>query len=377
MIKEKKGKKKMSKKKETKKKNPVKIVLIALAVVILAAGGVLGGMFLEEGKTLLTVKADTDVGMYEVNYTADYKLDELLEAGGVTTEDELAQYVIKVMLKGLPINVEYEVPQLACSTFIAAQPDGGYIFGRNLDNQETDFAVVRTAPKDAYASVSVVNLSFLGYNEELKPLKLFDKINMLALPYFPLDGMNEKGLAVGVLQLQAAPTNQNTEKTDVDTTLAIRALLDKCATVSEAVEMLGTFDMHASANGCYHLQIADAEGNSAVVSYVNDEMVVTEKEGAYQCATNFYLHEVPFEYEAQGMDRYEKLVEVLTASEGVRTVDEGMELLHYANIVSTEPDAEGRVYSTQWSSIYDLKNMTLTLCSDRHYDTPYVFPVAE
>lgn len=350
-----------------------KVILALLIVVIVAAAAVLGTMFFEEGKTLLTVKADTETGMYEVNYTADYKLDELLASGGVTTEDELAQYVIKVMLKGLPINVEYEVPQLACSTFIAAQPDGGYIFGRNLDNQETDFAVVRTAPKNGYASVSVVNLSFLGYNEELKPLKLLDKINMLALPYFPLDGMNEKGLAIGVLQLQAAPTNQMTDKTDVDTTLAIRALLDKCATVSEAVEMLGTFDMHASANGCYHLQIADAEGNSVVVSYVNDEMIVTEKTGAYQCATNFYLHEVPFEYEAQGMDRFEKLTEVLTENKGVLSVDDGMELLHYANIVSTEPDAEGRVYSTQWSSIYDLKNKTLTICADRDFETKYTF----
>lgn len=358
-----------------KNKKILKTVLCIVIVLLLAGIGVAGGMFFNEGKTLLTIKANEEVGMYEVNYTADYKLDELLAAGGATTEDELAQYIIKVMLKGLPVNIEYEVPQLACSTFIAQQPDGGYIFGRNLDNQETDFAVVKTAPKNGYASVSVVNLSFLGYNEELKPLKLMNKINMLALPYFPLDGVNEKGLAIGVLQLQAPPTNQTTDKTDVDTTLAIRVLLDKCATVSEAVELLKTFDMHASANGCYHLQIADAEGNSVVVSYVNNEMVVTEKEGDYQCATNFYLHEVPFEYEAQGMDRFEKLTEVLTREKGVRSVEEGMELLHYVNIVSTEPDEEGRVYSTQWSSIYDLRNMTLTLCSDRNYDTPYTFSV--
>lgn len=112
-----------------------------------------------------------------------------------------------------------------------------------------------------------------------------------------------------------------------------------------------------------------------MVSYVNDEMVVTEKTGDYQCATNFYLHDVPFEYEAQGMDRFEKLTEVLTREKGVRSVEEGMELLHYVNIISTEPDEEGRVYSTQWSSIYDLENKTLTLCSDRNYDSPYVFSV--
>lgn len=352
-------------------KKVLAVIVSLILIVIIAAGA----LFFNEGRTLLTIRNTAEAGMYEVNYSADYKLDELLESGGATTEDELAQYIIKTMLKGLPVNIEYEVPSLACSTFIAENPQGGYIFGRNLDNQETDFAVVKTAPKTGYASVSVVNLSFLGYNEELKPDKLTNKINMLALPYFPLDGMNEKGLAVGVLQLQAPPTNQQSDKVDVDTTLAIRVLLDKAANVKEAVEMLKTFDMHASANGCYHLQIADAEGNSVVVSYVNNEMVVTEKNGDYQCATNFYLCEVPFKYEAQGMDRFGKLTEKLTASGGKMTVSDGMELLHYANIVSTEPDEEGRVYSTQWSSIYDLENKTLTLCSDRHYDVPYTFAV--
>lgn len=357
-----------------KKKIAKRIVLVLLAVTVIAAG-VLGGMFINEGKTLLGMKADVEKGVYEVNYTADYKLDELLEQGGAETEDQLVQYIIKTMLKGLPINVEYEVPRLACSTFIAENPAGGYIFGRNLDNQQTDLAVIKTSPKDAYSSVSVVNLSFLGYNETYKPLKLFDKINILAVPYFPLDGVNEKGLAVGVLQLQAPPTQQDNGKTDVDTTLAIRVLLDKAATVDEAVELLGSFDMHASANGCYHLQIADASGKSVVVSYVDGEMIVTEKEGNYQCATNFYLHDVPFEYEAQGMDRYEKLVERLTEKKGVLTPEEGMELLHYANIVSTEPDEEGRVYSTQWSSIYDLENPSLTICVDRNYDDPMTYAV--
>lgn len=356
-------------------KKLVKRILRAILsiVIIIAAIGI--GMFIHEGKTLLTVKCNENVGLYEINYTADYKLDELLKSGGATTEDELAQYIIKAMLKGLPIDVPYEVPELACSTFIAKQPEEGYVFGRNLDNQQTDFAVVKTAPKDAYASVSVVNLSFLGYNEEMKPTKLMNRINLLALPYFPLDGVNEKGLAVGVLQLQAPATDQKTEKTDVDTTLAIRILLDKAATVKEAVEILGAFDMHASAKGCYHFQIADAQGNSAVVSYVNDEMVVTQKKGDWQCATNFYLHKVPFKYEKQGMDRYEKLVERLTEKKGVLSLDDGMELLHYVNIVSTEPDEKGRVYSTQWSSIYDLQNPSLTICADRDYENKYTFSV--
>lgn len=357
------------------KKKTFKIIVAAIVAVVLIAVGTMLFIFRGELKTILGVKPDTENGIYNIDYAADYKLDQLLEEGGVNNEDELAQYILKIMLKGLPIKIEYEVPELACSTFIAETPEKGYIFGRNLDNQLTDLAVVKTAPKNGYKSVSVVNLSFLGYNDTYTPEAVMDRIVTLGVPYFPLDGINEKGLAVGVLQLQAPPTNQQTDKVDIGTTLAIRILLDKAATVKEAVDMLAQYDMHASANGCFHIQIVDATGASVVVSYVNNEMVVTEKEGKYQAATNFYLHDVPFEYEKQGEDRYEKLMTTLAENDGVLTADEGMKLLNAVSFTETPPDEEGRVYSTQWSSIYDLTNPALMLCVDRKYDNPITYTV--
>lgn len=358
-----------------KKTNTVKKTVIIICAVIAVIAAAVAVAFFGEAKTLLSISGNEEKGIYNVNYYADYKLDELLEAGGVQTEEELAQYIIKVIAKGLPVNIDYDVPQLACSTFMAEKPDGGFIFGRNLDNQQTDLAVVRTEPKNAYSSVSVVNLSFLGYSEDLKPTGLKDRIKMLATPYFPLDGVNEKGLAVGVLQIQAPPTHQDNGMPDVDTTLAIRMLLDNAADVGEAVDILRRYDMHASANGCYHLQIADAKGNSVVVSYVGNEMIVTEKEKEYLCATNFYLHDVPFEYEKQGIDRYDKLIEKLSESKGVLSAQDGMKLLDYVRIDSTEPDEEGRVYSTQWSSIYDLNSPSLTICVDKNYDESFFYSV--
>ena len=355
---------------KTSKKIIISIIAV-LVVVILAALAVFQG----EARTLLSVKEKGDTGIYEVNYAADYKLDELLEAGGAATEEQLVQYIIKTMLKGLPIDVPYEIPNLACSMFYAQTPENGYIIGRNLDNQTTDLAVVRTSPKDAYSSVSVVNLSFLGYNETYTPDKLMDRINALATAYFPLDGVNEKGLAVGVLQLQAPATAQDNGKPNVGTTLAIRAMLDTCATVDEAIEFLESVDMYAAAKGCYHFQIGDATGKSVVVSYVDNEMVITEEKNDFIAATNFYLHEVPFEYEAQGMDRYEILEKTLTKKKSILTAEEGMDLLKAARITGTDPDEKGRVYSTQWSSIYDLTNPSLSLCADMNYDDVYVYEV--
>lgn len=355
-------------------KKSKKVIMIAVAVLLVAVIAV-AAVFQGEARTLLSVKENGDTGVYEVNYAADYKLDELLESGGAATEEELVQYIIKTMLKGLPIDVPYEIPNLACSMFVAETDEGGYILGRNLDNQETDLAVIKTSPKDGYKSVSVVNLSFLGYTESYTPDKLPDRLNMLATAYFPLDGINERGLAVGVLQLQAPVTEQDSDKPDVGTTVAIRAMLDKCATVEEALAFLETVDMYAAAKGCYHFQIADSTGNSVVVSYVNNEMVVTEKQNGILAATNFYIHDVPFEYEKEGMDRYEILIDTLTENNGVLTAQQGMELLNKAKITGTEPDEKGRVYSTQWSSIYDLTNPSLTLCTDRDYDNTYVYYV--
>ena len=359
----------MQRKKKKKRRIGLKILCVLL-VAVLCAGVVMYGRL---GLTLLTVRCEEDTGVYVINYREDYKLQQLLDEGGVKTQDELAKYLIRILLKGLPIKIDYDVPSLACSTFVAQTPQGGWILGRNLDNQETDLAVVKTAPKDGYRSVSVVNLSFLGYDKAHTPAKLKDRIVAMGAPYFPLDGINEKGLAVGVLQLQAEATDQNTDKVDVDTTLAIRILLDKAATVDEAVALLRQYDMHASAGGCYHFQIADATGKSVVVEYVKNEMVVVEKENGFLAATNFYLSDVPFEYEPQGMDRYKTMKETLRETKGILKQEEGMDLLLKVALTGTAPDEQGRSYSTQWSSIYDLSDPSLTLCVDRNSKNTYRF----
>ena len=355
------------------KKTVFKITFSILGFVVVFCAAVLLCMFRNVIGTVLSVDVE-DGGLYVVDYKEDYKLDELLERGGVTNEDELVQYILEVMLRGLPIEIPYEVPELGCSTFNTSTTDGNHVFGRNYDNQEGDYAVVTSNPKSGYSSVSVVSLSFLGYTDESTPESIMNRIRLLATPYFPLDGVNEKGLAVGVLQLFAEPTNQQTEKPDVDTTLAIRIILDKAATVSEAIEILESYDMHASAGGCYHLHVADAEGDSAVVSWVDNEMIVTRTDTDYQCATNFFVHDVDFEYTKHGEDRYEIITTALEKATNGITLEEGMDILKSAAQIHTV-GSDGNIYTTQWSSIYDLKNCTLTICGDMDYDNPRTYSV--
>ena len=68
-------------------------------------------------------------------------------------------------------------------------------------------------------------------------------------------------------------------------------------------------------------------------------------------------------------------LKTLTEKKSVLTADEGMNLLRDVRITGTDPDEKGRVYSTQWSSIYDLTNPSLALCADMDYENAYIYSV--
>ena len=171
-----------------------------------------------------------------MEYHGDYGLDEFLEQGGASSDSELVSFVVKRLMKGLPI--EINIPSLGCSTFTAVTPENEYLLGRNFDLSYSPAMMVRTKPEKGYESVSMVNLGFIGYGKDKLPDNFFNSITTLAGPYAPLDGMNEKGLSVGVLLIPTEETNQTTNKVDITTTTAIRMILDTCATVEEAVDLL-------------------------------------------------------------------------------------------------------------------------------------------
>ena len=229
-------------------KKKLKIIGISTLALILALVIGVGGLFFGEIRTLVSFKQLNEHPFYEMTYHADYNLDEFL-VNGAATDDDLVSFVTKQVLKGISFDVN---PDGACSTFVATNLEDENLFGRNFDYVHSIGLIVRTQPKNGYKSISLVNLNHLGLSLENMPTKnLINRIVTLAAPYAPLDGMNEKGLAVGVLLIDTTPTNQNTKKVDITTTTAIRLMLDKAKNVDEALELLSSYDMHSSANSCY------------------------------------------------------------------------------------------------------------------------------
>lgn len=238
-----------------------------------------------------------------------------------------------------------------CSIIAVRNISGGWLFGRNFDWENVQAMIVESHPDDAYASISTVNMDFLDQGSDGMLSKLSDHARTIAALYAPLDGMNEQGLAVSVNMIQDSATiDQNTDKPDLTTTTAIRLLLNQAANVDEALTLLRAYDMHSSMGMMIHFAIADAQGNSVAVEYVDNAMVVIDT----PVLTNFYLaegdkHGIGTEESHQ---RYDLLTDTLqhkprmNASEVRDALD------------SVSKDDFGGFASTEWSVVYDLAEHT-------------------
>ncbi|MGN0506133.1 MAG: linear amide C-N hydrolase [Lachnospiraceae bacterium] len=356
-----------------KKKCPVKKILIIIITVLLALvlvlGVVIACLFGGEILTVTSRKQVDDKMFYTMTYKGDYGFDDFLAGGGAESDGEVVSFVVERLLRGIPL--EFELPDLGCSTiFTQNSENDGYLFGRNFDMYASPAVLLYTKPENGYRSFSMVNLAYIGYSPEHLPDGLFDSINTLAGPYAPLDGMNEKGLCVGVLLIPTECTNQDNSLPDITTTTAIRMLLDKAATVEEALALLKQYDMHSSAGSCYHFQIADATGRAVVVEYIENEMSIVEN----PYATNFLLTVGDWYNFGKGQDRFELLASSYKAKDGVMSSSEVMAVL--ASVSQTK-EKTGKDTETQWSCVYDTKNLTVTVCYHMDYEHTYTFSLLD
>ncbi|MBO5937773.1 MAG: linear amide C-N hydrolase, partial [Clostridia bacterium] len=193
-----------------------------------------------------------------------------------------------------------------------------------------------------------------------------------------VDGMNEMGLSIGVLELETPETFQQTEKKDITTTAIIRNVLDHAATVDEAIEIFNAYDMHDLLGaGCtYHYQIADAKGDTAIIEYVNGETTVLRPdETGTLIATNFWLAEGVDDPDGIGHDRYNTAKKMLSEKNYLVTEKEAMNILDATHLENA--DLHGYICSTLWSVVYNNTDKTFNVCAMYDFDKEYKFSVNE
>ena len=272
-----------------------------------------------------------DGALYEMTVSGDYYFEEFKEKG-VSSDKELISYITNHITKGL-IPMKISESEIACSAFTAKLENGDCVFGRNYDFDKTNTCIVKTNPSHGYASISTIDLQFLGLDTNQDVTGLMNRITALAAPFVPLDGVNDQGVSCAIFMSyqgdeKTVATNQDTEKPDITSTTMLRLILDYAASVEEAVELVSRYDLHDSAQTSYHYMVADSTGKSAILEWVNGtdktdndvkarKLVVTyndedahigEREEAadYQWITNFIVQ--PNYYESDedkpGFDRY-------------------------------------------------------------------------
>lgn len=308
-------------------------------------------------------------GLSAVKYDGDYWFSQFLEQGGASSDSEVVRFITGQLQLG-SADIGYETGGFGCSTLAVKNTEGEALFGRNFDWENCEAMIVQSAPSDGYASIATVNMDFIrsGYGAGLSDLQ--DEIRTLIALYAPLDGMNEKGLAVSVNMIQDSDViNQDTEKPDVTTTTAIRLLLDRAADVEEALALLRQYDMHSSMGMMIHFALADRSGRSVAVEYVKNEMVVTET----PVLTNFYL--APGEKQgigtSQSHTRYEILMNRLNEG-GAVSMDGVRDALD-----SVSKDNFGEFESTEWSIVFNLGQGEARYYHRENYENSYLFRVNE
>ena len=336
-----------------------------------------------------------DGAVYTMDVKGGFYLDEFVEQGGVKNDTELINFITNKITKGL-LKLNISNPEIGCSSFTAKTTAGDVLFGRNYDFSKTNTCIVKTeATNGRHATISTVDLQFLGMDVDKNVEGLMNKITCLAAPYAPLDGINDAGIACGIYMSYQGettiPTDINTEKPDLTSTTLLRLILDYADNVEEAVEIAESYDLHDSAGTSYHYMVADASGKSAILEWVGDtdltdndsssrHLVVTyheadshigpaEASSDYQWITNFIIQPDYYENDSKkpGYDRYVRIGEELTASNGV-VADEAAAMDILAIVGRRDWNNDDNNGCTVHSAVYNLTDKTVLWVPNEHYN---------
>ena len=189
----------------------------------------------EETATLLSLEQVNDYPLYTMHYFGTY-------AGEARSYRPVDLSKPTIALTQTSCRVTW-----GCSLFAALGDEKNRLFGRNFDWQFSPALLLFTDPLDGYASVSMVDIEYLGFegdrSRNLTDLPLAERQSLLDAPSLPFDGMNEKGLAIGMAAIPAEDMPYDPQKRTIDHLEIIREILDHAGTVDEAIDIFKSYNI--------------------------------------------------------------------------------------------------------------------------------------
>jgi len=316
------------------------------------------------------------LNIYEMDCKFDYNFDNLTPIGVYDTQT-LMMNIFKEVAPN--VNVNYKAPNYGCSAFLLPKKDGkSYLFGRNYDFKfDSSVMIVHNNPKNGYRSVCHSALNNVMADDPFSSPQAFGAC--LTAPFICIDGINEKGVGIAVLTLDSEPTMQKNNKPVLGTTLLIRLVLDKAASVEEAIELISKYDVYAISGRDYHFFICDTTGTNKVVEFdchdENRKMVVSDS----PYVTNFYIKYKDLVLPNQkngiyghGRERYDKIENIFVENDMKGDNKVGWDALIAA---SQLPNPDNVTSNTQWSALYSINDLSYEFVLHRNWNDVYKFKI--
>ncbi len=251
-----------------------------------------------------------------------------------------------------------------CSLFASFGDTQNMYFGRNFDWEYSPVVLLFTHPPDGYASVSMVDIAYLGFTEDqvnsLAELSLEERQPLLNTPYWPFDGMNEKGLAIGMAAVPPGQMPYDPDKKTMGSLWVMREILDTAGDIDQAVAVLENYNLDFQGGPALHYLIADSSGRATLVEFYQGQMNLIPNDTHWHQATNYLLSAVE---DTEGQcSRYDKISDEMTRVDGNLSAESGVNLL-----------SDVSQNNTQWSILYHMSSGEIDVVMGRQFDHPYTF----
>jgi len=258
------------------------------------------------------------------------------------------------------VNRKSKIGIWACTCFAAMGNNNAAILGRNFDWYNHIPLLLFTDPPEGFASVSMVDLSYFGFTQSNLPDKAQNKQRLLETPWLPFDGMNEMGVAIGMMAIPHADAPSDPKKKTIGEIEVIRLVLDYAESTEHAVELIKKYNVRMETPPIHYL-IADLSGHSAIIEFVNGKMIVMQNTQPWQVSTNFVIHNSGAP-ENVSCWRYNKAYGKLKEANGKLNKNEAMSLLQ--SVAQS---------NTIWSMVYRMNDGKIDVTVGSNYNNIHSF----
>ncbi|MCQ2363567.1 MAG: linear amide C-N hydrolase [Acidaminococcaceae bacterium] len=322
--------------------------------------------------------------LYEIQYKADYKFDQVWDAMQVSGAG-LQDSVRKVILPDSSIKLGAPLPSKQLDLGISAMtPENHPLLAHSyhMTNDERAVLVVHTEAPGKFASVGIADMGYIGAKKNDFLSSVEGQEALLYAPFYVIDGVNEKGFSIATLTVPGDNTVQDNGNKKLFSALIPRYMLDNARSVQDALEKFQELDVVMPAGSSYHWLLNDAYGDSAVVEYVRNTFVSQPKAyvDKHQVVANYWLNPMVAKDPAErGMLRT-KLLRKFFKKNKYPTEQQLMDQLEQAR-ATKEPELTKKgsdlTLATNWSVVYDLEKRIATICFKEDYNNRYGFRIKQ